>query len=68
MKSIIINIDGSAIKFSKTRYIQYLRDNIKGKVMFLDYYNAKDLGVIRNINLDREDDLRYELKTIKERK
>jgi hypothetical protein len=67
MKSIIINIDGSAMKFSKTGYIQYLKDIIKEKPMPLDCYNAKDLGCIKNVRLDREDDLRYELKTMLKR-
>lgn len=65
MKSIILNIDGSAMKFSKTGYIQYLRDLIKENPMPLDCYNAKDLGYIRNIRLDNQDDLRYELKRMR---
>lgn len=65
MKSIIINIDGSAMKFSKTGYIAYLKDLINNKPMPFDCYNAKDLGCIRNVMLDREDDLRYELKRMK---
>lgn len=65
MKSIILNIDGSAMKFSKTGYMAYLRDLIKEKPMPLDCYNAKNLGCIRNVRLDREDDIRYELKRMR---
>lgn len=64
MKSVILNIDGSAMQFSKTSYIKYLRDLIKGQPMPLDCYNAKHLGYIKNVRLDREDDLRYELKSM----
>jgi hypothetical protein len=64
MVKIIVNIDGSAIQFSKTGYIAYLRDLIKEKPMPLDCYSAKYLGQIKNVRLDREDDLRYELKHI----
>lgn len=65
MKSIILNIDGSAMKFSKTGCMAYLRDLIKEKPMPLDCYNAKNLGCIRNVRLDREDDIRYELKRMR---
>lgn len=56
MIKIIVNMDGSAYQFSKTGYISYLRDSIKGKAMPLDCYNANYLGTIRY-----SDDLENEL-------
>lgn len=64
MGSIIINVDGAAMKFSKAGYMQYLRDLIRNESMPLDCYHAKYLGYIKNVVLDREDDLQYELKTM----
>lgn len=59
MTKIIVNLDGSAIQFSRTQYIRYLKDHIGGHVMPLDCYNAKYLGGIRYM-----DDLENELETI----
>lgn len=62
MKTIIVNLDGSAFQFSKTQYIKYLRDRLKDKCPALNVYNAKYLGGIRYT-----EDLQNELDIMTER-